>query len=224
MSTKVIARIIVTCIILVLIGIIYILWSNGKQSAPDNLAEAPAVEQSAKSALVESDTATDRLKDIEDDITKLKKMVKEQKSLIDTLSEGNATSEAQLVKISSKNVLATAHTKGSLFSTTSTAYSPMSMFVNIACPVQCTLWIDFYTTSKNNSANNENTYGLFLNGQDQSLYSKAVLPTTNGSASISLNDAIPVGAGTYTVEIQAKTSGGTLQSDISFLQVLAIER
>jgi len=85
------------------------------------------------------------------------------------------------------------------------------------------LWVNFYTASKNDSANNVNTYGVFLNGQDQSIYNQATMPVADGTIPISLNGVIPVSAGTHTVEIRTKTSGGTMQTDVSFLQVLAIE-
>ena len=224
MSTKVLTRIIVGSVIVVLFIIIYIFQStalrnNNREVKVDSLP----VQESKTTGASESVMTTDRLGKIEDTISKLEDYVKDQESTIDDLSEKIATSSADSTDVTNKKILATTQTKGSTFSTTATAYTPMGSFVNINCPVRCTLWINFYSSSKNDTANNVNTYGVFLNGQDQSTYSQATFPVASGSAPISLNTAISVSAGTHTVEIQAKTSGGTLRSDVSFLQVMAIE-
>jgi hypothetical protein len=71
---------------------------------------------------------------------------------------------------------------------------------------------------------NSNTFAVFLNESDQSIYSQANYPAASFSIPISINGVIPVNAGIYTVDVRAKTSGGTLQSNVSVLQVMAIER
>ncbi len=128
-----------------------------------------------------------------------------------------------------KSILASANTKGSLFTTTFSSYTPMGMYVNIVCPKSCNLWINFYTSSQNlgnptSAQGNLNTYGIFLDEADQSIYSQANFPVALLSIPISLNAVIPVSAGFHTIDIRAKTNGGTLQSNVSFLQVLAIEK
>ena len=211
--------------IVAILVIIYIFQSTARQSDDHEVEpDLTPIKETETTKENENSMSTDRLGKIEDTISKLEDDVKDQESTIDDLSEKIATSSAESTDVTNKKILATTQAKGSTFSTTSTAYSPMSMFVNITCPVRCTLWINFYSSSKNDSANNVNTYGVFLNGQDQSTYSQATLPVASGSAPISLNTAISVGVGTHTVEIQAKTSGGTLRSDVSFLQVMAIEQ
>ena len=225
MSTKVLTRIIIGATVLFLIVIIYIFQTNYRQNKNQEVSSNPTpIKETETTKENENSMSTDRLSKIEDTISKLEDNIKDQESTIDDLSEKIATSSAESTDVTNKKILATTQTKGSTFSTTSTAYTPMNMFINITCPVRCTLWINFYSSSKNDSANNVNTYGVFLNGQDQSTYSQATLPVASGSAPISLNTAISVGAGTHTVEIQAKTSGGTLRSDVSFLQVMAIEQ
>ena len=130
---------------------------------------------------------------------------------------------------SDKSVLASAYTRGSTFTTTSTGYSPMGMYVNINCPKNCLLWINFYSASKNIGApssaqGNTNTFGIFIDNTDQGIYSQASYPVDSLSVPISLNAAIPAASGVHTVEVRAKTTSGKLQSDSSGLQVLAIER
>ena len=225
MSTKVLTRIIVGITIVVIVIIIYIFQSTALQNNNREVKiDSLPLKKSKTTGASESAMTTDRLSKIEDAISKLEGDVKDQKSTIDDLSEKIATSSAESTDVTNKKILATVHTKGSTFNTTSTTYTPMGIFANITCPVRCTLWINFYSSSKNDSANNVNTYGVFLNGQDQSTFSQATLPVASGSTPISLNSAISVGVGTHTVEIQAKTSGGTLHSDVSFLQVMAIEQ
>ena len=225
MSTKVLTRIIVGMTIVAILVIIYIFQSTARQSDDHEVEPGlTPIKETETTKVSENSTSTDRLSKIEDAISKLEGDVKDQKSTIDDLSEKIATSSAESTDVTNKKILATVHTKGSTFNTTSTTYTPMGIFANITCPVRCTLWINFYSSSKNDSANNVNTYGVFLNGQDQSTFSQATLPVASGSTPISLNSAISVGVGTHTVEIQAKTSGGTLHSDVSFLQVMAIEQ
>ena len=225
MSTKVLARIIIAIVIVVLMGIVYILWSDMKQEPAQLLVpDTPEVQEQQEIKEDRTALTIDRLKEMEDAIASLEEEVEDQESLIDQLTDDIKTSATAAAKVTENAILDSAFTKGSSFSTSSTGYSVMSMFVNVTCSTQCNLWIDFYTVSKNDTANNENTYGVFLNGKDQSIYTLTKMPTANGSVSLSLNDVISVGAGTHTVEIKAKTSGGTLTSDVSFLQVLAIER
>lgn len=232
MSTKVIVRIIIGAIILILLGIIYVYQSGMLETHNNEQTELPPIVQNdqpeektenASSTPTEvTNIATDRLKDMEDSIADLEDTVSDHKKLIDDLSDNTATS-ASPSSISGKAIFATASTEGSVYSSTATAYASMNFFVNIVCPKECVLWIDFSTISKNDTANNVNTYGIFLNGGDQAISSYATMSIANGAVPISLSGAIPTSAGTHTVEIRAKTSGGTLQTDTSFLKVLAIE-
>jgi len=105
----------------------------------------------------------------------------------------------------------------------------MGMFVNVKCPKSCYLWINFYSSSQNTGSpasqqGYSNTYAVFLNEADQSIYSQANYPTASSSIPIVLSTVLPVNAGIYTVDVRAKTSGGTLQSNVSSLQVMVIER
>lgn len=167
--------------------------------------------------------SVDRLQNIEEEIETLQQKFKNQEVQLTELKKKQTAQSTPEAATTSGGVIGTAQTKGSSFSTSSTGYTPMNMFINITCPKACTLWINFYTISKNNSANNVNTYGVFINGQDKDIYSQTSLHAANSAQSVSLNTTQDVEAGTYTVEIQTKTSGGTLQSDISYLQVMAIE-
>ena len=168
--------------------------------------------------------------------SRIKGLEQEQKSQNDTLENLKAfvsTQSAEEVTPTplpiNKTILAEAHTQNSSFTTTSTSYTPMGMFVNINCPKNCTLWINFYASSKNlgeptSAQGNTNTFDIFLNNNDQSIYSQASYYAASSATSISLNASLPVSVGVHLVEIKAKTTGGTLQSDSSFLQVMAIER
>lgn len=151
------------------------------------------------------------------------------KALADVQTYISTTSAQPTTQPSTKSILAIANTKGSTFTTTSFNYTPMGMYLNIKCPKNCYLWINFFTSSQNlgtpvSAQGYLNTYGIFLDENDQSIYSQANFPAVSFSSPISLNAVLPVSAGTHTIDIRAKTSGGTLQSNVSFLQVMAIER
>ena len=168
-----------------------------------------------------------------DAINSLKSKVKsleEQVGRLQNLKVPTATLSAKSETTSSgKSILATASTQGSVFSTTSASYTPMGMFVNINCPKNCFLSINFYSSSKNlgpiaSEQGNLNTYNLYLDGVDKSIFSQASFSIPSSSSPVSLNAFLPVAAGTHMIEIKVKTTGGTLQSDSSFLQVVAIEK
>jgi len=224
MSTKVLVRILIGAIIIGLLVIIYLYQSDTLQSNNLDLSNTPVAQgERQMEEPTEQPISVDRVQSIVEDIQTLEDIVSDQQKLINDLSESKEVPVTKSVSSSGPKILATAHIKGSAFSTSSAAYSDMNTFVNIVCSAKCTLWVDFYTTSKNDTANNVNTYGIFLNGGDQSISSYATMPIANGAVPISLSGAIPTSAGTHTIEIRAKTSGGTLQTDTSFLKVLAIE-
>ncbi len=128
-----------------------------------------------------------------------------------------------------KAIIAVANTSGTSFTTTATTYTPMGMYVNINCPKNCLLWINFYTSSKNTGeaaaqSGNVNSYDVYLDSADQAIFTQASYAVPATSVPVSLNAAIPVTAGFHTVDIRTKTTGGILESDSSALQVMAIER
>jgi len=170
-------------------------------------------------------TDRDELNSLKSKIESLEKQV----GLFKNSKTATATSIAKnKTTVVGKSILATASVQGSIFTTTSATYTPMGMFVNISCPKKCLLWIDFYSSSKNlgpisGAQGNLNSYNLYLNGVDKSIFSQASLTTAEMAAPISLNALLPVSAGTHTIEIKTKTTGGTLQSDSSFLQVAGFE-
>lgn len=173
---------------------------------------------------------TDVTGELKSRIKWLEKGVKDQSETLADLRAYVSTQSAQTVTpTSNKSIITTASTQGSLFTTTATSYTPIGMYVNINCPEDCLLWINFYTSSKNlgtpvAAQGFTNTYGVFLDNSDQSIFSQASYPVASSSVPVSVNAAIAVAAGTHTVEMRAKTTGGTLQSDSSFLQMLAIEK
>ncbi len=131
--------------------------------------------------------------------------------------------------VTGKTIIAVANTSGTSFTTTVTTYTPMGMYVNINCPKNCLLWINFYTSSKNTGnavaqSGNMNSYDVFLDSVDQSIFTQASYPVPATSIPVSLNAAIAATAGFHTIDIRTKTSGGTLESDSSTLQVMAIEK
>lgn len=171
-----------------------------------------------------------QIKSLETNTNQLIKWQDDQKNINQDFQKFISTHSAEIVsKTSNKSILAEAHTQGSLFTTTSAAYSPMGMYVNIKCPKNCYLWINFYTSAKNlgpvsSALGNYNTFNLFLDNIDKSIYSQASYAAANAAVPVALNTVISAGAGLHTIDIRAKTSGGTLQSDTSALQVIAIER
>ena len=157
---------------------------------------------------------------------------------LDTISSKQASDETALATLEArlnspkesvgKKILATAKTQGSLFTTSSPVYGPMGMYVTINCPVACSLWIDFFSSSKNQGTPNTaqgymNTYGVFVDGVDKSIYGQATFPAAGSAVPVSLNGLVSVSAGVHTIDVQAKTTGGTLESSSSFLQVMAVE-
>ena len=159
-----------------------------------------------------------------DAINSLKRKVKWLEEQITTTSSAKTESLP-----SYKSILATASIQGAVTTTSSAEYTPIGVFINISCPKNCLLWIDFYSSSKNlgpiaSEQGNLHTYSLFLDGADKSIYTQGSLTVANSSTPISLNTLIPVTAGTHMVEIKAKTTGGTLQSNSSFLQIIALEK
>ena len=168
-----------------------------------------------------------------DSINDLKSKIKWLEGQVKTFQEFKLMVSTQSAKTESlpnnKSILATVSTQGSVFTTNSALYTPMGMYVNISCPKNCLLWINFYSSSKNlgpiaSEQGNLNTYGLFLDGADKSTYSQGSLTVANSSIPVSLNSLITVAVGTHTIEIKAKTTGGSLQSDSSSLQVMVIEK
>jgi len=145
------------------------------------------------------------------------------------ISSHSAQTTPTVMPLIGKSIFDLASIRGSLFTTSSFNYTPMGMYVNIKCPKNCYLWINFYSSAKNlgepaSAQGNINTFGLFLDNADQSIYSQASYPAASASVPVSLNTVVPAVAGVHTVEVRSKTSGGTLQSDSSALQVFAIER
>ena len=90
-----------------------------------------------------------------DAINDLRSQVRGLEGQIKILEDQQSSISSQLAEPSpvpisnSKSILAVAHTKGGIFTTTSASYSPMGMYVNINCAKNCYLWINFYTSSKN---------------------------------------------------------------------------
>lgn len=188
-----------------------------------------------KNIAAESDTdiirsLNSKVKSLENNMALLSTEQNNQLAAIRDVETYISTSSAQPITTpTTKPIIAVASTKGSAFSTSSVNYTPMGMFVNIKCPKSCYLWINFYSSSQNigspaSQQGYSNTYAIFLNEADQSIYSQANYPTASSSIPIVLSTIIPVNAGIYTIDIRAKTSGGTLQSNVSSLQVMAIEK
>lgn len=166
-----------------------------------------------------------KIKSLEDTVALLSSKLDDQLTTLQKVKTQVDSSSSQSTSTSStKSILAVVNTKGSLFTTNAANYTPMGMYVNVRCPKNCYLWINFYTSSQNSESSHTNSYALFLNETDQGIYSQATISTTSSSTPVSLNTVIPVAAGFYTIDIRAKTSGGTLQSNVSALQVMAIER
>ncbi|MDA1316588.1 MAG: hypothetical protein O3B87_01030, partial [bacterium] len=137
MSTKVLARIIIAIVIVVLMGIVYILWSDMKQEPAQLLVpDTPEVQEQQEIKEDRTALTIDRLKEMEDAIASLEEEVEDQESLIDQLNDDIKASATASAKVTDNAILDSAFTKGSAFSTSSTGYSVMSMFVNVTCSTQ----------------------------------------------------------------------------------------
>ncbi len=154
-----------------------------------------------------------------------------QKQIADVANLQNAVSSrsAQPTQAAGKTIFDTAYTQGSTFTTSSNSYTPMGMYVNVRCPAGCVLYINFYTSSKNqgtpaSATGYYNTYDIFIDGGDQNIFSQASYSAANAAVPVALSAGISVAAGTHTIDIQAKTNGGTLESDSSALTVMAVAK
>ncbi len=186
------------------------------------------------SGAVSSDT--DSINDLKSKIRFLEKNISDlssrqntQTKELEEIKTAVSSQSAQPTQTPGKSIMAVASTKGGSFTTTSANYSPMGMYVNVNCQKSCFLWINFYSSSKNigttaSAMGNLNTYDIFLDNVDQSIFSQANYPVDSFSVPVSINATISASAGVHTVDIRAKTTGGKLQSDSSALQVMAIER
>lgn len=173
---------------------------------------------------------SDVINSLKSKVKSLETNQRDQDSILQDLKAFVATQSAKPTAApAGKSILAVASTKGSAFTTSSADYTPMGMYVNINCSKNCSLWIDFYTSSKNSGTPNSaqgyvNTYDVFLDNADQSVYSQASYHAAASAVPVSINVMLSAAAGNHTIDIRAKTTGGTLQSDSSALQVMAIER
>jgi cytoskeletal protein RodZ len=90
---------------------------------------------------------TDSAAELKSRMKWLEKSVKDQSEAFAELKATLSTQSAQTATpTSGKPIIATSSTQGSLFTTTSTNYTPMGMYVNIKCPKNCLLWIDFFSS------------------------------------------------------------------------------
>lgn len=224
MSHKILFRSLFIMIVIFLFGAVFFYFSNIWPTQNNDVVPtaSPTVTETSpadqKNAL-----ETDRLKETTDKIAELENTVDKQQSLIDDLSNKMDFSATKSAEVSGKTILATASSQSATFSTTSSSPAPMGVFTNIKCTKKCVLWIVFSTISKNNEANNVNSYSVYLNGSLQSLSSETTLPISNSPTSVALNGSLSLNAGTYTIEVKTSTSGSTATSTSSSLAVLAIE-
>lgn len=179
---------------------------------------------------VKSEPLKDKLQRIEDDLQVLSERDDKQASVVaDLKTQIDNQSSSQMKLEDGKRILAVTSTQGGLFTTSSQSYSPMGMYVNIKCSVACYLWINFYSSSKNQTQppgvpGYFNIYNAFIDGGDQNIFSQASFPAAGSAAPVSLNAAFATSAGIHTVDVRAKTTGGILESPASYLQVMAIEQ
>lgn len=173
-----------------------------------------------------SESIKNKLQRIENDLQALSQNQDAQGSAVADLKT-QLSSSAKSMK--GKTVFDIASTQGGLFTTSSQSYSPMGMYTNVKCPVSCYLWINFYSSSKNQTQppgapGYFNIYNAFIDGGDRSIFSQASFPSGGSATPVSINAAVSISAGVHTVDVRAKTTGGTLESSASYLQVMAIEQ
>lgn len=169
-----------------------------------------------------------KLQRIENDIQSLFQKEENQATLVADLKKQIEDSKSSKL-LKGKTVLSVASTQGGVFTTASQTYSPMGMYANVNCPVACYLWLNFYSSSKNQTQppgapGYLNTYNAFIDGSDKNIFSQASFPSGGSAGSVSLNAAVAVSSGFHTVDVRAKTNGGTLESTASYLQVMAVEQ
>lgn len=220
MSTKAVVHLILVFFVITVLGVIIYYQRSAFQQKNSTAKVVVEKDSENTNSKEEESMSVDRIQSIENEIAELKTTQQNQESSIKKLS--TTLSPTPKTTNNSHQILNTAQAQGATFSTSSSSYTPTGVFTNISCTQKCILWINFYTSSKNSIADNVNTYSIFIDSQEKGIYTQSTLPISNSAQSVSLNTTQQMNSGTHTVEIQARTSGGTLQQDVSYLQVMAI--
>ncbi|GEM_PF-3663095 len=198
--------------------------SSDKQTQDSFTTQDPTKENKIGTQLVSKVLSTQQ------NLTSLEEKQNKLATDILTVQSAVATNTSSITALGTKkSILAATSVSNSSFTTNSVEFGPMGMWVNLNCSVSCNFWINFNTASRNQAVPNSSagylhSYELFIDGGDKSIGSEANLSVVNMSIPVSVNAFVSVAAGNHTVEIRSKTSGGTLESRNSYLQVMAIEK
>lgn len=101
--------------------------------------------------------------------------------------------------------------------------------VTVNCPVACVMFVNYDVDTRNTQIPGagswyQHLYHIFIDDVDQAVYNQVSATVPNAAYPVAVNGAFPVSAGTHTVTVWVKVTGGHLQQFTSHLQVLAVER
>lgn len=101
--------------------------------------------------------------------------------------------------------------------------------ITVNCPNGCHLWVNYDVDTRNTTTAGappngfNHLYHIYIDGIDQAVYNQVSASVPNAAYPVAVNGVFPVSAGSHTVSIYVKVTGGHLQQFTSHLQVLAIE-
>lgn len=152
-------------------------------------------------------------------------IAEEQNNQAQDLESLKASASANLAEINlikEKRILAYGQFRGAVFTTTSNIDVPTDAQVEITCPIQCVLLINYVVDTRNNQTGAHNIYTIYLDGLNLSFTNQASYAFPNQAIPISLTGIYPASAGTHTVQIYAHTNAGEIMEHTKTLTVFAI--
>ncbi len=101
--------------------------------------------------------------------------------------------------------------------------------VTVNCPSACTLWVNYDVDTRNTQSPGvgswyQHLYMIYVDGVDQAVYNQVSAVTPNAAYPVAVNGVFPVSAGSHTVSVWVKVTGGHLQQFTSHLQTMAVQQ
>lgn len=97
------------------------------------------------------------------------------------------------------------------------------------CPQACILWVNYDVDTRNTQIPGtgqwyQHLYHIYIDDIDQAVYNQVSATVPNAAYPLAVNGVFPVTAGSHTISIYVKVTGGHLQQFTSHLQALAIKQ
>lgn len=159
-----------------------------------------------------------------------------QQSSINNLQTTVASTSADITLLKNnqptgKTILDLKQVRGAFWENTHTVNNVATPdHVTVNCPKACILWVNYDVDTRNPSGSiaqsswPQHLYHIYVDNIDQAVFNQASMVVANAAVPLAVNGVFPASAGQHTIAIYARTTGGTLQSFESHLQVMAIEQ